>query len=157
MQHVMLVYLALLFRCCGSPLEVDDVDIEPPESKTPRIDIDLTDEAETARDTLVATKPKVPEHEAFAEPKARVSYAICRALHINPIGVSYAYIIRQEAKALEKDIPYHMISEDQRQGYYDALVKEWDVWQKYQAVKVLDLEASRWVSENIDPSRILDG
>lgn len=152
----------MLWEPQAAVVEVEDENIEPPESKRPRIDIDLTEdiellEGEPARDALVATKPRVPEHEEFAEPTPRVSYAICRALHMDPVGISYAYITRKEVKALEKEIPYHMIPEEQRQGYHDALVKEWDVWQKYQAVKVLDLEASRWVVENIDSSRILDG
>ena len=62
---------------------------------------------------------------------------------------------RKEQKALEKEIPFHMIPDDQRQGYHDALVKEWGTWCKYEAVKVLDMEASQWVPNSVPPNRIL--
>jgi hypothetical protein len=65
------------------------------------------------------------------------------------------YITRKDQKALEREIPFHMIPDDQREGYADALAKEWQTWCKYEAVSVLDLEASEHVMANVDPSRIL--
>ena len=63
---------------------------------------------------------------------------------------------RKEQKALEKEIPFSMIPEEQRQDYHDALVKEWGVWTKYEAVAPLDLETSAVVEREFDRSRILD-
>ena len=64
---------------------------------------------------------------------------------------------RKDKKALEKELPWSAIPEDQKELYRQALVKEWTTWQKYQAVEVLDLECSRFVEQNIDPARILAG
>ena len=62
---------------------------------------------------------------------------------------------RKDKKALEKELPWSAIPEEQRDLYRQALVKEWTTWQKYQAVEVLDPACSRHVEENIDPARIL--
>ena len=62
---------------------------------------------------------------------------------------------RKDKKALEKELPWSAIPEDQKELYRQALVKEWTTWQKYQAVEVLDKECSKYVEEHIDPARIL--
>lgn len=48
-----------------------------------------------------------------------------------------------------------MIPDEQRAGYADALAKEWQTWCKYQAVAVLDTEASAHVLAHVSPERIL--
>ncbi|CAE7177640.1 unnamed protein product [Symbiodinium microadriaticum] len=63
---------------------------------------------------------------------------------------------RKEQKALEKEIPYHMIPEHQREEYAAALVKEWDTWQKYGATDTLDLEASQAAEAEYPKERFLD-
>ena len=50
---------------------------------------------------------------------------------------------------------FHMIPDEQRAGYADALAKEWQTWCKYQAVAVLDTEASAHVLAHVSPERIL--
>ena len=65
------------------------------------------------------------------------------------------YMTRKEQKALDREIPYHKIPEDQKEGYREALMKEWGTWMKYEAVKILDNEASAFVEQHVDPSRIL--
>eukprot|EP00913_Durusdinium_trenchii_P002034 g1880.t1 len=63
---------------------------------------------------------------------------------------------RKELKQLEKEIPWHLIPDEEREGYREALVKEWSVWLRYGAVVVLDLEASRYVEDHVDAARILN-
>ena len=63
---------------------------------------------------------------------------------------------RKELKQLEKEIPWHLIPDEEREGYREALVKEWSVWLRYGAVVVLDLEASRYVEDYVDAARILN-
>ena len=36
----------------------------------------------------------------------------------------FCYLTRKEQKALDKEIPWHMIPADQQEGYAEALVKE---------------------------------
>ena len=62
---------------------------------------------------------------------------------------------RKDQKALEREILFHMIPDEQRAGYADALAKEWQTWCKYQAVAVLDTEASAHVLAHVTPERIL--
>eukprot|EP00913_Durusdinium_trenchii_P008023 g7523.t1 len=71
-------------------------------------------------------------------------------------GFRKSAMTRKQQKALEKEIPWRMIPESERQGYADALAKEWSTWLKYQAVEILSMEASLHVEENTDPARILD-
>ena len=68
----------------------------------------------------------------------------------------FCLLTRKEQKALDKEIPWHMIPEDQQEGYAEALVKEWGTWCKYEATKPLDLAASSFVENNVDKKRILD-
>ena len=63
---------------------------------------------------------------------------------------------RKELKQLEKEIPWHLIPDEERKGYREALVKEWSVWLRYGAVVVLDLEASRYIEDHVDAARILN-
>ena len=62
---------------------------------------------------------------------------------------------RKDRKALEKELPWSAIPDEQKELYRQALVKEWNTWLKYEAVKVLDTACSRYVENNIDKSRIL--
>lgn len=68
----------------------------------------------------------------------------------------FCFLTRKEQKALDKEIPWHMIPADQQEGYAEALVKEWGTWCKYEATRPLDLAASAFVEENVDKKRILD-
>ena len=63
---------------------------------------------------------------------------------------------RKEQKALDREIPYHLIPEDERAAYHEALCKEWSTWERYAAVKVLDKAASEAVEKYVDKNRILD-
>ncbi|CAL1151001.1 unnamed protein product [Cladocopium goreaui] len=63
---------------------------------------------------------------------------------------------RKEQKALDREIPYHLIPEDEREAYHEALCKEWSTWERYAAVKVLDKAASEAVEKYVDKNRILD-
>ena len=65
-------------------------------------------------------------------------------------------MIRKDQKPLEKEVPWSMIPDEQKPGYRDALTKEWDTWLKYETVVVLNNEASNYVSQNVDSSRILN-
>ena len=62
---------------------------------------------------------------------------------------------RKEQKALEKEIPWHLIPEQDREDYRQALVKEWGTWKKYGAVEALSLECSRQVEAFFQKPRIL--
>ena len=62
---------------------------------------------------------------------------------------------RKDRKTLEKELPWSAIPDEQKELYRQALVKEWNTWLKYEAVKVLDTACSRYVENNIDKSRIL--
>ena len=64
-------------------------------------------------------------------------------------------ISRKERKALEKELPWSAIPEDQRELYRQALVKEWTTWLRYEAVRVLSWDCSRQVELSFDPARIL--
>ena len=72
------------------------------------------------------------------------------------IPSSSVFMTRKDQKALEKEVPWSMIPDEQKPGYRDALAKEWDTWLKYEAVVVLNNEASNYVSQNVDSSRILN-
>ena len=63
--------------------------------------------------------------------------------------------VRKVKKALEKELPWSAVPEEHREIYKQAPDKEWTTWLKYEAVKVLDPECSRYVEQNTDPSRIL--
>ena len=67
--------------------------------------------------------------------------------------VAYA-TTRKDQKALVREIPWHMIPEEQREAFREALIKEWGTWVKYEAVKALDKHASAEVEQRF-PSRIL--
>ena len=62
---------------------------------------------------------------------------------------------RKDQKALEKEIPYHMIPWEQWPLFQEALAKEWNVWKRFEAVCVLSVSDSKDVIDNTDPSRIL--
>ena len=61
-----------------------------------------------------------------------------------------SFATRKEQKTLEKEIRFHLIPEEQRASYADALVIEWDTWRKYGAVAALDHAASQAVEERYD-------
>ena len=67
-----------------------------------------------------------------------------------------SHVTRKEAKALEKEIPFNLIPDEEREAYSAALSKEWGTWMKYGAVKALSIEASQEVERQVDKRRILD-
>ena len=76
-------------------------------------------------------------------------------LQVQPGWQNPQTMSRKDKKSLERELPWSAIPEEQKELYRQALWKEWQTWLKYEAVKVLDPECSRYVEENIDPSRIL--
>ena len=62
---------------------------------------------------------------------------------------------RKDRKALEKELPWSAIPDEQKELYRQALVKEWNTWLKYEAVLILNPECSRQVELMVDASRIL--
>ena len=104
-------------------------------------------------DNLYPENDNLPTYEE--EMEARASSALWGVRVQTPNGSRMVAATRKEMKALEKELPWEAIPEEQRPGYEAALQKEWDTWKKYQAVEPLDLEASAWVEQNVDPARIL--
>eukprot|EP00913_Durusdinium_trenchii_P020900 g19638.t1 len=64
-------------------------------------------------------------------------------------------LTRKERKALEKELPWTSIPEEQKPLFREALVREWTTWLRYKAVEVLDLACSKHVESHFDPARIL--
>ena len=61
----------------------------------------------------------------------------------------------KERKALDREIPYHLIPEDQKANYAAALGKEWANWLRFGAVKVLDISASQAAKDHYPKARFL--
>ena len=64
-------------------------------------------------------------------------------------------LTRKERKALEKELPWTSIPEEQKPLFREALVREWTTWLRYKAVEALDLACSKHVESHFDPARIL--
>lgn len=58
-------------------------------------------------------------------------------------------------KALDKELPWHMIPAEEREMYKKAELKQWNEHLEFKAVRPLSLEESRRVEAEVDPSRIL--
>ena len=132
------------FEGAGQPEE----QVQEPNMKRARLDL-----GDEAQDNLYPEDDNLPTYEE--EMQARAHSALWGVRLQTPNGTRTVAATRKEMKALEKELPWDMIPEDQRPGYEAALQKEWDTWKKYQAVEPLDLEASAWVEENVPKNRIL--
>ena len=61
----------------------------------------------------------------------------------------------KERKALDREIPYLMIPENQRDNYAAALGKEWANWLRFGAVRVLSISASQAAQHQYPKARFL--
>ena len=61
---------------------------------------------------------------------------------------------RKAQKALDKEIPYHLMSEDMKPAFQEAIDKEWASWCQYEAAAPLDADSSRKVIAET-PERVL--
>ncbi|CAK9081113.1 Retrovirus-related Pol polyprotein from transposon RE1 (Retro element 1) (AtRE1) [Includes: Protease RE1 [Durusdinium trenchii] len=116
--------------------EPQDLPLPEPVSKKARLEAD-----DELPDHLVPEQERLPmnDTELYTEPRGAM-WGIRVQVQGQP---RRSAATRKDQKALEKEIPWHMIPEDQRPGYLAALRKEWDVWLKYQVV------------EHFNPERIL--
>ena len=62
---------------------------------------------------------------------------------------------RAQAKQIDREIPWRLIPHFERPLYEQALAKEWNDWLKFEAVLVLDEEASRSVIATVPADHIL--
>ncbi|CAE7744915.1 RE1 [Symbiodinium sp. KB8] len=124
----------------------DDGAAQEPESKKQRLEED--EAVAAALEAHRRSGPYLPLtfEEKFANP---------RDAFAESAFFSGAWVTRKDQKALEKEIPRHLIPEEQQHLYEEARQKEWNTWKKFEAVKALDLSASRWVEQHVDRSRIL--
>ncbi|CAE7230751.1 RE1, partial [Symbiodinium sp. CCMP2456] len=129
----------------------DNEEAQEPESKKPRLE-----QEEAVASALEAHRRSGPYlpltfEEKFANPRDKFAKEVFYAKKY----VSSAWVTRKDQKALEKEIPRHLIPEDQQHLYEEARQKEWNTWKKFEAVRPLDLQASQWVEQYVDPSRVL--
>ena len=61
---------------------------------------------------------------------------------------------RKQQKALDKEIPFHLIPHDQKGLYHEAIGKEWGSWMQYEAAEPLSVEESEKIRKE-KPERIL--
>ncbi|CAE7023992.1 RE1 [Symbiodinium sp. CCMP2456] len=123
---------------------------EEPEAKRLRLE-ETENEAPEAHVHLCNLYVPATLEELYAKPDQHfAANVLCQAVNRS------ACTTRKEQKALEKEIPYSMIPEQELPDYHEALVKEWGVWTKYEATHPLDLEASAAVEASFDRARILD-
>ena len=61
---------------------------------------------------------------------------------------------RKAQKALDKEIPYHMLGEDMKPAFDEAIRKEWASWEQYEAANPLSLEESQQIIAE-KPERVL--
>ena len=125
-----------------------------PEAKRLRIESAIGSEevAEGAGRDVNMTNRYIPVtmQELFAKPTEEFQRDVLAALTERG-----TWQTRKDMKALETEIPYSMIEEQDKPAYHEALVKEWDTWQKYEAVAPLSVEASQAVEAQFPPERIL--
>ena len=118
--------------------EQGGVVVEEPDPKRIRLDDatatempvksgDLQAEASSSNQVV-----KVFDYEKFVEPPEQVQQAFYQR---------FVFLTHKEQKALDKDIPWHMIPVEHAAGFNEALSK--------------DLQASAAVEEPVDPARIL--
>ena len=127
----------------------EPVVVEEPEPKRIRLDDD--EMPVEAGDPNVGASHvnkvvKIFDYEKFIVPPEQIQQAFQHR---------FAFLTRKEQKALDKEIPWHMIPSEHMAGFSEALSKEWDVWKKYEAVRPLDTQASAAVEKSVDPARIL--
>lgn len=118
--------------------EQGGVVVEEPDPKRIRLDDatatemlvksgDLQAEASSSNQVV-----KVFDYDKFVEPPEQVQQAFYHG---------FVFLTRKEQKALDKDIPWHMIPVEHVAGFNEALSK--------------DLQASAAVEKPVDPARIL--
>lgn len=61
---------------------------------------------------------------------------------------------KKAQRALEKEIPYSKISQDQMPAFQEAIRKEWQSWQEFHAAEPLSLQESEKVIQEL-PQRVL--
>ena len=135
-----------------SPLRRQPLGIETIEPEAKRVRVEVAEETGQDRQAVPLTNRYIPvsAQEIFAKPSEKFQGSI-----LEPGVHRGAQQTRKEQKALEKEIPYSMIEEQDKQAYHEALVKEWGTWQKYEAVAPLSPEASKAVEAQFPPERIL--
>ena len=127
---------------------------QEPENKKPRLDMD--EAVASALEAHQHSGPYLPltYEEKFANPRDLFAQNVFRDRPWTT-GQTRTWVTRKDQKALEKEIPRHLIPEEQQHLYEEARRKEWDTWKKFEAVKPLDQQASQWVEQNVDRGRIL--
>ena len=63
---------------------------------------------------------------------------------------------KSKDKALEKELPWERIPEEEKHLYVEAEVKQWQEHLKFEAVRPLSIVESKWVRENVASDRILN-
>ena len=63
---------------------------------------------------------------------------------------------KSKDKALEKELPWERIPEEEKHLYVEAEVKQWQEHLKFEAVRPLSIAESKWVRENVANDRILN-
>ena len=63
---------------------------------------------------------------------------------------------KSKDKALEKELPWERIREEEKHLYVEAEVKQWQERLKFEAVRPLSVAESNWVRENVANDRILN-
>ena len=105
-------------------------------------------------------RPKTDEQPDGSQREAMVNNTYVPQYHYEKLAIpsSSVFMTRKDQKALEKEVPWSMIPDEQKPRLQrcPAMAKEWDTWLKYEAVVVLNNEASNYVSQNVDSSRILN-
>ena len=150
------------------PPELLDLGIAQPDAKRADDEHQPGGDAKRLRTEATGSEPpeevapfnSYPENEdipTFDTEASAVAHGVLWGVRVQREGVQVRNVsnTRKEQKALEKELPWHMIPPEELNGYLAALQKEWDTWCKYQAVNVLDLEASKYVEEHVPRERIL--
>ena len=136
----------------------EEMALPPPEVAEPVEKKARLEEPDEPEDNHYPANERLPVYdtELYSEPRGALWGVRMRLQVKGNDAVRWVAQTRKQQKALEKEIPWRLIPEEERQGYADALQKEWDTWTKYQAVEVISLEASKYVEDHTDPARILD-
>ncbi|CAK9048607.1 Retrovirus-related Pol polyprotein from transposon RE1 (Retro element 1) (AtRE1) [Includes: Protease RE1 [Durusdinium trenchii] len=136
----------------------EEMALPPPEVAEPVEKKARLEEPDEPEDNRYPANERLPVYdtELYSEPRGALWGVRMRLQVKGNDAVRWVAQTRKQQKALEKEIPWRLIPEEERQGYADALQKEWDTWTKYQAVEVISLEASKYVEDHTDPARILD-
>ena len=130
------------------------------------------DELVAGMPTDVATSRDDARKAAAVEVQQRIQEAVRRKRALDDVPTSVRRTLQKGAakevhmakhgltgdaleKALDKELPWHMIPDDERDKYREAEVKQWNEHLEFRAVRPLSLEESRQVEATVDPSRLL--